>query len=291
MMGGSLTLSSELGQGTQIEVRLSLPTLEPLVAAPVEDVALVRSQHSLNILVIDDYPANRLLLSQQLSYLGHRVTDAEDGAHGLRAWRQQAFDVVITDCNMPIMNGYQLARAIRDEEAARGLPRSLVLGFTANALAEEKERCAEAGMDDCLFKPISLKDLNLRLASVVAQPRPAIEELPLAAGDIDLGSLEQLTRGDRDSIKSLLTDLATSNAQDMAKLMRLFSQHDVPGLADLAHRVKGGARIIKAQTLIQACEALELASEGLDTQVLTEAVDQLQQSMEQLAAQLDEHLA
>lgn len=291
MMGGSLTLSSELGQGTQIEVRLSLPTLEPLVAAPVEDVALVRSQHSLNILVIDDYPANRLLLSQQLSYLGHRVTDAEDGAHGLRAWRQQAFDVVITDCNMPIMNGYQLARAIRDEEAARGLPRSLVLGFTANALAEEKERCAEAGMDDCLFKPISLKDLNLRLVSVVAQPRPAIEELPLAAGDIDLGSLEQLTRGDRDSIKSLLTDLATSNAQDMAKLMRLFSQHDVPGLADLAHRVKGGARIIKAQTLIQACEALELASEGLDTQVLTEAVDQLQQSMEQLAAQLDEHLA
>ncbi len=293
MMGGSLTLSSELGQGTQIEVLLSLPTLDPLSVAPEQQSEALPSHHSLNILVIDDYPANRLLLSQQLSYLGHRVTDAEDGAHGLRAWRNQSFDVVITDCNMPIMNGYEFARAIRDEEAARSLPRSLVLGFTANALAEEKDRCAEAGMDDCLFKPISLKDLNLRLASVVPRPRSSTEEQDDAAvcGDIDLGSLEQLTRGDRASINSLLGDLATSNAQDMAQLMRLFTQHDMPGLANLAHRVKGGARIIKAQTLIQACEALEVASEGLDTQVLTAAVDALQQSMERLAEQLDERLA
>ncbi|MBF6034386.1 transporter substrate-binding domain-containing protein [Pseudomonas sp. P155] len=293
MMGGSLTLTSELGQGTQIEVRLNLPTLDPLDAAPVDENQALRASHCLNILVIDDYPANRLLLSQQLSYLGHRVTDAEDGAHGLRAWRNQTFDVVITDCNMPIMNGYELARAIRDEEAARGLPRSLVLGFTANALAEEKDRCAEAGMDDCLFKPISLKDLNLRLAAVVPRPRSPTEEHGEGAvtGDIDLGSLEQLTRGDPASINSLLSDLATSNAQDMAKLMRLFTQHDMPGLANLAHRVKGGARIIKAHSLIQACEALEVASEGLDTQVLTEAVDALQQSMERLAAQLDERLA
>ncbi|RON65977.1 hybrid sensor histidine kinase/response regulator [Pseudomonas fluorescens] len=293
MMGGSLTLTSELGRGTQIEVLLNLSILEPLDAAPVDDVETLRASHSLNILVIDDYPANRLLLSQQLSYLGHRVTDAEDGAHGLRAWRNQTFDVVITDCNMPIMNGYELARAIRDEETARELPRSLVLGFTANALAEEKDRCAEAGMDDCLFKPISLKDLNLRLAAVVPRPRSATDELPgdCRPGDIDLASLEQLTRGDRASINSLLSDLATSNAQDMAKLMRLFTQHDMVGLANLAHRVKGGARIIKAHSLIQACEALEVASEGLDTQVLTAAVDALQQSMEQLAAQLDERLA
>jgi two-component system sensor histidine kinase EvgS len=293
MMGGSLALTSELGQGTQIEVRLNLPTLDPLDAAPVEENVALQASHCLNILVIDDYPANRLLLSQQLSYLGHRVTDAEDGAHGLRAWRNQTFDVVITDCNMPIMNGYELARAIRDEEATRGLARSLVLGFTANALAEEKDRCAEAGMDDCLFKPISLRDLNLRLAAVVPRPRSPTEDEPgdVGTGDIDLGSLEQLTRGDRASINSLLSDLATSNAQDMAKLMRLFTQHDMPGLANLAHRVKGGARIIKAHSLIQACEALEVASEGLDTQVLTEAVDALQQSMERLAEQLDERLA
>ncbi|WP_371923011.1 Hpt domain-containing protein [Pseudomonas sp. MYb60] len=106
------------------------------------------------------------------------------------------------------------------------------------------------------------------------------------AGDIDLTSLEQLSRGDTASLQSLLQDLAASNEQDMARLMQLFTQHDVTGLADLAHRVKGGARIIKAQRLIQACEALESACAGLNSAVLTEAVDGLQQAMEQLEQQL-----
>ena len=291
MMGGTLTLDSTLGQGTQIEVRLDASILEP--CAPVVEAEPQVAGEALNILVIDDYPANRLLLSEQLGYLGHRVTDAEDGAHGLRAWRNELFDVVITDCNMPIMNGYALARAIRAEEAARGLHRGLVLGFTANALAEEKVRCVEAGMDDCLFKPISLKDLGARLAQVkpqaLVQPDEPTSAPPLE--NLDLSSLEQLARGDQASVKRLLGDLAVSNDGDMAKLMRLFTQHDVQGLADLAHRIKGGARIISAAGLISACEALEAAAQGLDTAALTAAVDTLQQSMEHLAEQLEDYLA
>lgn len=108
MMGGSLRLSSEVGKGTQVEMLLDLPLLDalPEVEAPVEPAPL--EQRVLNILVVDDYPPNRLLLSKQLGYLGHHVTEAEDGAHGLRAWRTRSFDVVITDCSMPIMNGYAL---------------------------------------------------------------------------------------------------------------------------------------------------------------------------------------
>lgn len=294
MMGGSLTLSSQLGQGTEIEVRLSLPILDPLVSTPLENLEPPQGgRQSLNILVIDDYPANRLLLSQQLSYLGHRVTDAEDGARGLRAWRSGTFDVVITDCNMPVMNGYDLAQAIRDDEAARNAPRCLVLGFTANALPEEKTRCTLAGMDDCLFKPISLKDLSQRLIAVVRQPRSAVElpTGPSSADDMDLSDLEQLTHGDSDSIKLLLSDLATSNDEDRVKLLRLFTAHDLPGLSDLAHRIKGGARIIKAHSLIQACEALEIASVGADSDTLTEAVDVLHQAMDRLSEVLNERLA
>jgi two-component system sensor histidine kinase EvgS len=290
MMGGRLSMTSKLSVGTDIEVLLSLPTLQALVQPPSTAVEPTASAQALNILVIDDYPANRLLLSRQLSYLGHRVKDAEDGARGLRAWRSQHFDVVITDCNMPIMNGYELSMAIRDEERARGLSPVLILGFTANAQPEEKDRCRQAGMDDCLFKPISLKDLNARLAAVapntVHVPTDVTSE-PVD-DDIDLTSLKQLTRGDEDSIKSLLGDLASSNTDDRARLMRLFTQHDLPGLADLAHRVKGGARIIKAKGLILACEALETACNGLDSAVLTEAVDVLQQAMERLAERLQD---
>ncbi len=285
MMGGSLVLDSVLGQGTQVEMRVSLPTLVTLDSVPTLAPVQQPASQALSVLVIDDYPANRLLLTQQLHYLGHHVVDAEDGAHGLRAWRAQPFDVVITDCNMPLMNGYELTRAIRDEERSRRLPAGLILGLTANAQPDEKDRCLDAGMDDCLFKPISLQDLSACLASRVpdsAAPPPR----HTLAGDIDLTSLEQLSRGDTASLQSLLQDLAASNEQDMARLMQLFTQHDVTGLADLAHRVKGGARIIKAQRLIQACEALESACAGLNSAVLTEAVDGLQQAMEQLEQQL-----
>ncbi len=285
MMGGSLVLDSVLGQGTQVEMRVSLPTLVTLDSVPTLAPVQQPASQALSVLVIDDYPANRLLLTQQLHYLGHHVVDAEDGAHGLRAWRAQPFDVVITDCNMPLMNGYELTRAIREEERSRRLPAGLILGLTANAQPDEKDRCLDAGMDDCLFKPISLQDLSACLASRVpdsAAPPPR----HTLAGDIDLTSLEQLSRGDTASLQSLLQDLAASNEQDMARLMQLFTQHDVTGLADLAHRVKGGARIIKAQRLIQACEALESACAGLNSAVLTEAVDGLQQAMEQLEQQL-----
>jgi two-component system sensor histidine kinase EvgS len=292
MMGGSLVLNSLLGQGTQVDVRLTLPILVEIREPENAEVSSLVSAQVLNILVIDDYPANRLLLSQQLNYLGHHVTDAEDGAHGLRAWRSQHFDAVITDCNMPLMNGYELARAIRDEERTRGLKPGLILGLTANAQPEEKDRCLEAGMDNCLFKPISLKDLSAHLAAVTADavPVPTEEEREEILHDIDLSSLEQLSRGDADSVKSLLQDLATSNQQDMTRLIQLFTQHDLTGLADLAHRVKGGARIIKARRLIHTCESLEAACKGLNSAVLTDAVDDLQQAMEQLERRLEEYL-
>ncbi|NWC71311.1 transporter substrate-binding domain-containing protein [Pseudomonas sp. P7758] len=290
MMGGRLTLDSTLGQGTRIDVRLDLTTLEPLAdIAPVEDEPTVMS-HALNILVIDDYPANRQLLTQQLNYLGHRIEDAEDGAHGLRAWRNGQFDVVITDCNMPLMNGYELARAIRADEAARGLPPSLILGFTANAQPEEKGRCLAAGMDDCLFKPISLKDLSARLAGLATEPGSGHPGFA-ADDDIDLTSVEHLAGGNIASIKSLLGDLAASNEQDMARLMQLFTRHDLQGLADIAHRVKGGARIIKARVLIRCCEDLEAATRQADSMRLTETVDALHQQMEQLGERLERYLA
>jgi two-component system sensor histidine kinase EvgS len=272
-------------------VCLELTTLSPLAEQPAKAIESEPLGHMLNILVVDDYPANRLLLIQQLTYLGHRVQDEQDGAGGLRVWRKESFDVVITDCNMPIMNGYELVRAIRDEEHNRGLPRGLILGFTANAQQEEKIRCKEAGMDDCLFKPISLHELHAHLAPVVPRKKTLLtstESESIDTDHIDLSSLNRLTNKDRESTNDLLAHLASSNKEDLAKLMLMFTRHDITGLSDLAHRVKGGARIINASELILNCEALESACNRQDTTVLTAAVDALHQSMVKLDNQLEQ---
>ncbi|MCM2461159.1 transporter substrate-binding domain-containing protein [Pseudomonas sp. CG7] len=281
MMGGTLALHSVPGEGTQVEVLLDLPILDTLsTLAPSQDEAPLPVR-ALSILVVDDYPANRLLLSQQLGYLGHRVQEAQNGIDGLQAWRSEHFDVVITDCNMPLMSGYELARAIRDEERERNLSPVVILGFTANAQPEEKQRCAEAGMDDCLFKPIGLKALNAHLASVTPDVRA-----PQSSDGIDLAGLEQLTGSDAAAIKALLEELVSSNAEDQVRLLHLATRQDLPGLADLAHRIKGGARIIQAQRLVYACEALEEACREGNVSLLTEAVEDLRQAIDHLAEQL-----
>ncbi len=286
MMGGTLTLHSEPGEGTQVEILLNLPVLDALPpASPGEDETRPPGP-VLRILVVDDYPANRLLLSRQLGYLGHRVEEAQNGVEGLRAWRSEPFDVVITDCNMPLMSGYELARAIRAEERARQWSPGVILGFTANAQPEEKVRCADAGMDDCLFKPISLEALHDRLASVTPH-----NTTPPSSDDLDLSSLQQLTGDDPNALRQLLEELLDSNAEDQARLLRLSSQQDLPGLADLAHRIKGGARIIDAQRLVAACEALENACRGGNAVQLAEPVEVLRQAMEQLSDGLKPHVA
>lgn len=291
MMGGRLQLSSKLGSGTHINVSLDVPALQPQVKPPIVDTAPKEQSRPLEILVVDDYPANRLLLLQQLSHLGHRVCDAKDGEHGLECWRGHTFDVVITDCNMPNLSGYELARAIRDEEQAREHTPCLILGFTANAQAKEKIRCMEAGMDDCLFKPISLKDLSARLAGVVPDmnTRPLLETLPASAVEIDLSSLEQLAGPDRSLINKLLAELAASNAEDLTRLQGFYRQRDRMGLRDLAHRVKGGAQMVKARRLVLGCEQLEVACGAVDETSLSQAVEVLQEAMERLAEYLERY--
>ena len=162
----------------------------------------------------------------------------------------------------------------------------MILGITANAQQEERIRCIKAGMDDCLFKPIGLEELKAYLDAVAPEAHSEVETSVQRSNDIDLSSVVQLTRGDNASINSLIDDLATANEEDMARLIKLFIQHDLNALSDLAHRVKGGACIIRAQRFIHCCERLEAVCNGRDTSQLAEAVEELQQEMEQLADKL-----
>jgi two-component system sensor histidine kinase EvgS len=284
MMGGQLQLQSDLGWGTQVQVSLDLPVLPVLPFKGVSSSNLPVSTRPLTILVVDDYPANRLLLARQLAYLGHQVLEAEDGAQGLELWCTHTFDVLITDCNMPVLSGYELAMTIRTEERAQGLPATLILGFTANAQPEEILRCLEAGMDDCLFKPIRLGDLSGWLAArfpgdAVSVPAPSL-------APIDLSGLEQYVGDDRSLIERLVHDLAVTNREDRQRLLAAHAEGNRLALQDIAHRIKGGARMVRALRVIACCEQLEQACVEGHAASIDEAVEGLQQAM----ARLDESL-
>ncbi|MFL1420007.1 transporter substrate-binding domain-containing protein [Pseudomonas fildesensis] len=275
MMGGQLSLSSVPMVGTQVHVSLKMARLAPLQAVDEIKPEPPATAPVLNVLVVDDHPANRLLMCQQLGYLGHQFTAAQHGAAGFQAWRQEHFDLVIADCNMPVMNGYELSQSIREYEQREQLPPCVVLGFTANAQPEEKLRCAEAGMNDCLFKPISLTALEQQLAKIGPQT---------SGLQLDLSSLDALTGGDPQLSRRLLEELLSSSSHDRQELVGLMARQASPqDIIEQAHKIKGAARIVQATVLAGQCEALEqTCAQGDDRPVIESSIKTLEKCMLEL---------
>jgi two-component system, sensor histidine kinase and response regulator len=264
------------GRGGAAALRSSVPS-----DAKVVDAASSVLSGGGVILVAEDHPTNQQVVLRQLRRLGFQAELAEDGVEALGAWRRGAFRLLITDCHMPRMDGYELARSIRRAEAAAGDGRRLpIVAMTANALSGEMERCVAAGMDDYLAKPVTLTQLASALKRwLVAAPPPAEaaaaeppapeqgagEPAPLASpispdvlvldldhlretfGSLDGGTLDMMDyflETTRPTLDQALAALAAGQLEDARAA---------------AHSAAGAARTAGAKRLAIHCTALERA--------------------------------
>lgn len=191
-------------------------------AAPVRKTAsALPGKPGLHVLVAEDNPLNQATLREQLERLGCQVTLAQDGDEAFSLWDDDNHDFLLTDVNMPNMNGYQLARRLR----AQGM-RAPIIGITANAMADEAQRCTQSGMNACLVKPMNLAALRGLLDTLAMPPVPrryrAIFRQTMSA---DLSALEQA-----------LEDGQTEPV--LAALHRMAGALLVMGLQEIADRVK-----------------------------------------------------
>jgi CheY-like chemotaxis protein len=250
------------------------------------------------VLLVDDHATNRQVIQRQLSLAGYASETADDGLEGLQRWRSGRYALLLSDVHMPHMDGYQLARAIRDEEARRGLSRTPIVALTASALKGEAERCLTAGMDDYMAKPVGIATLGACLQrwlphTAAATPVPAAQgasiqaanNLRVIAGEtglaqmayrpaLDDGVLADLTGGDLAQTRALLLDFLDSTAEDQALLEDRRSAGDLHGMTRQAHKIKGAARLVGALELAEAAAVLETAGRSSDwASVLPLAVD------------------
>ncbi|EGT5698114.1 two-component system sensor histidine kinase RcsC, partial [Cronobacter dublinensis subsp. dublinensis] len=151
--------------GRIYSINVQVPGSEPTLPAAA---ASAEQNEDMMILVVDDHPINRRLLADQLGTLGYQCRTANDGVDALNVLSKNHIDIVLSDVNMPNMDGYRLTQRIR--QLGLTLP---VVGVTANALAEEKQRCLESGMDSCLSKPVTLDVLKQTLAVYADRVRKA----------------------------------------------------------------------------------------------------------------------
>jgi CheY-like chemotaxis protein len=220
---------------------------------------------SRTLLLVDDDPTVRMILARQVGLLGHACEVAVDGVEGFDLWRSGRFAAVITDCEMPRMDGYELARRIREAESAAGFGRSVIAAHTTHAIPAEIAKCIAAGMDTHLPKPVDLDRLRVELrgwgmpslpgADRGVEPRDAS---PLPAGEaIDPAVLAEICGNDPSRVRDYLSRFRGFYGVDAQALEKAVAILDMQELAHICHRMKGAGRIIGALALAAACESVE----------------------------------
>ncbi len=198
------------------------------------------SKLGLHILVVEDNPINQALLKEQLEKLGCRVSLASNGREALQHWSPGAFDALLTDVNMPVMNGYELVHELRLRDA--GLP---IIGVTANALREEGKRCMTMGMNVWLVKPISLRTLYDELLNVCG-----LRESKIARIEMD----------DSIQISEKMRELfIRTMREDMQTVQQALLDGDLPAARQQMHRLRGALAVVQAHVLCDACASVEQA--------------------------------
>ncbi|KAF1007802.1 MAG: Virulence sensor protein BvgS [Pseudomonas fluorescens] len=280
LLEARLSVTSTLGQGScfQLEFAAERTRLAP-ATQPVQ--APGPMNHCLNILVVEDHAPNRLLLCQQLEYLGHRVVPCHDGETALAEWKQAdpPFDLTITDCNMPVMDGFELTRQMRSLEQARAMNPHPIFGLTAHAQSQVIEQCLEAGMSQCLFKPTGIETWAQHIGAASAEAARRASTVNTTSRE-----LQKLKILSPDAYKPLVEQFISANREDRAGFKALMDMGDLKKIGTLTHKVKGGAVMAGAQGLVDACTQLETLLEQDtpgDYRAQVEQVVHVMQTLEQ----------
>ena len=200
LMWGTIEVESTSGSGSTFRVELPFePARTSSTASAVEmPTNTAQAGVSLVVLLVEDNEINQDVACAMLGKAGHRVVVAGDGAEALYKFAQEKFDIVLMDCQMPVMDGFEAARSIRAREAESGAVRTPIVALTANAMAGDRERCLAAGMDDFLSKPFDTTSLLATVARSTARalPENRCDENPVS---FDPVVFEELVKMDRDT--------------------------------------------------------------------------------------------
>jgi signal transduction histidine kinase/CheY-like chemotaxis protein/HPt (histidine-containing phosphotransfer) domain-containing protein len=259
------------------------------------------ASEGVTLLVAEDDEINRRVISRQLDLLGYAADMAVDGEQALEMWRTKPYTLVLTDLHMPRRDGYELAQAIRAEEAHDPRTRVPIVALTANAITGEANRAKALGIDDYLTKPLKLNLLEQALLQwtseqriggapeapqaqtrapapaprAEAQDSPVLTDEQTAIGDeavtiVDIGVLKGIVGDDHETVQALLIEYVECSAELAEQLRAHLSEGRAREAASVAHKLKSSSRSIGALPLGELCAEIEAAAPTADASELAQ---------------------
>jgi PAS domain S-box-containing protein len=252
------------------------------------------------ILLAEDNKTNQKVIQQQLNLLGYAAEIADNGLIALSMWRQSSYGLLLTDCHMPEMDGYELASYIRKEE--QDSQRMPIIAITADALKGTANRCHKAGMDAYLTKPMQLTQLQEALDKWLPSEEIAIDSSVTPCNHqpqqqaaeptdneskddsaIDSSVLpELLSIEDPEQLLDIYQDYLTSTNDGHSELISAWDKKDLEAISQIAHKLKSSAKTVGASTLAECCIMLEQAGKGNQEQIVEQELKRFTILLEQV---------
>jgi CheY-like chemotaxis protein len=249
---------------------------------------------TLNILLVEDTPINLKLVQHQVRLLGHQWETAEDGQQALDKLAQNDYDIVLMDCQMPVIDGYQATRLLRQRQGTDH--HTVVIGMTAYALPGDREKCLAAGMDDYISKPVMVKDLKVMLErwSFVVKGYSHKQRsesdnqtnIDPASDLVDWSHLQEISSADAAFQLELVKGFVNDGKSFLAEVKQAVATQDWIALANKAHQIKGASASVAVQSMSELADKLNERAKTHSLEGASELVTQLEQILERLEASI-----
>ncbi|MET1005006.1 MAG: PAS domain S-box protein [Propionibacteriaceae bacterium] len=301
-MGGSIGFDSEVDRGSTFwfEVPLQLGTRRiPSAARPSDPNGAIHAPHPVarrqttyrgHVLVVEDNPLNQLVAEGIVTSLGCSVDIVANGAEALRAILHTSYAAVLMDCHMPVLDGFETTRELRRREGA-GV-RMPVVAMTAGAMAEDRERCADAGMDDFISKPVTLAAVETALSrwitphrdeSLRPTPESAPDEVRPAWADepaLDLNRIAQLRQlgsmGGTDLLGRVVRLFTRDGSTSVAAIRQAAATESWAELHAGLHKLRGTSANMGANRVAAICRQLEEETQDAAPTLSPDRLDELE---------------
>jgi CheY-like chemotaxis protein len=242
----------------------------PVCASLAETAAApAQSGDALHLLVVEDNPVNQVVAREMLATLGHTCHVAANGREALEAIAQHRYDVVLMDCQMPEMDGFEATKLLRARESAACIPRLSVIALTAHATESDREQCVAAGMDSYLAKPYSQQQLDTTIRQRMERRSatgPVAAVMTEATEGLEASALDALRALDKKGtlgvVRQVLGIYLKSTPALIAEIEAGVAANDWKRVGRGAHSLKSSSRNIGAVRLSHICGDLERAAGG-----------------------------